>query len=168
MGFSTGLNTGQYTHGYRNQGAVFPGHFFSLPPIGLGFTMAGMDSGYLILFGCGIGILSFLFWMLFSLKDSNLRNEKDKIRGSCPICGQGLKKGERIRSNVTEIGDIEIQTHIKGCPYCMGSIGKRRRSCPVCKKKLKSDAMILAISDPRVDRKKLSIRGCKKCYPQGF
>ncbi len=106
--------------------------------------------------------------MLFPLRDSSDNREKQKPRGMCPICKQQLIQGERIRSDVTEIGDVEIQTRIKGCPYCLGEQGKRKRSCPVCKKKVPLDGVILALSDPRVDRKKLSIRGCKNCYPQGF
>jgi len=127
-----------------------------------------MDTGYLILFGLGIGLLAFLIWMLYPIPDKARKDDrKDKIKGRCPICDQGLMKGERVRSDQVEIGDIEVQTKIKGCPFCMGD-GKRKRICPVCKKKLAKDEFILAISDPRVDRLKLSIKGCAKCYPQGF
>lgn len=127
-----------------------------------------MDTGYLILFGCGLGLVAMLLWMLFPISVTTTEKEPEKMRGHCPICAQGLRVGERIRSDVVEIGDIEVQTKIKGCPYCMGVLGNRKRACPVCKKKLARDAVILAIADPRVDRRKLSIRGCRDCYPQGF
>jgi hypothetical protein len=94
--------------------------------------------------------------------------EKEKPRGFCPLCKQPLMAGERIRSDQMEIGDIEVQTRIKGCPYCMGPASRRSRNCPVCKNKVAKDEVILAISDPRVDRLKLSIKGCKQCWPQGF
>jgi len=125
-----------------------------------------MDIEYLALFGMGLGLMAFLFWMLFPIGSRAEKEEKKIIRGYCPICGQGLQKGERIKSSITEIGDIEVQTIIKGCPFCLE--GGRKRACPVCKKKLALDEAIIAISDPKIDSKKLSIRGCKKCYPQGF
>lgn len=124
-----------------------------------------MDDNYLILFGIGMGILSFLLWMLFPISDQP-GEVQEKPRGYCPICGQGLKKGEKIRSSIVEIGDVEVQTTIKGCPHCLE--GNARRKCPVCKKGLKKDEAIIAYSDPKEDKKRLSIRGCKKCFPQGF
>jgi hypothetical protein len=127
-----------------------------------------MDGGYFILFGLGLGLMAFLIWMLFPIRNPKRAVAGDRIRGYCPICGQGLRKGERVRSSVTEIGNFEIRTTIKGCPYCLGELDKRSRSCPVCKKRLDRGDAILAISDPRVDKKRLSIRGCKQCYPQGF
>jgi len=125
-----------------------------------------VDTLNLVIFGLGLGLMAFLFWMLFPIGDRRIPDNSDKIKGYCPICAQGLRKGERIRSNVMEIGDVEVQTIIKGCPYCL--TGSRKRACPVCKKKLAKDETIIAISDPKIDRNKLSIRGCKKCYPQGF
>ena len=127
-----------------------------------------MDGGFMYLFGLGVGLMAFLIWMLFPIGDRKRKDDKDKIRGTCPICAQPLYKGERLRSSQVEIGDIEVQTLMKGCLYCMGEKGKRKRSCPVCKKKLPIGDAVLAIADPRVDRYKLSVRGCKNCYPQGF
>ena len=127
-----------------------------------------METGYLILFGCGVGLMAFLIWMLYPLHFREKR--EDAIQGYCPICTTGLRKksGEQLRSDQLEIGDYEVQTRIKGCPYCLGQLDKRKRRCPVCKKKLSIDDVILALSDPRVDRNKLVIRGCANCFPQGF
>ncbi len=125
-----------------------------------------MDTGYLVLFGAGLGLMAFLLWMLFPLPHRSFRREKDKVRGNCPICGQPLHQGERIRSSVTEIGDVEVRTYIKGCPFCLE--GNRKRTCPVCKRKLKKNESIMALSDPRIDRKKLTIKGCHHCFPGGF
>ncbi len=127
------------------------------------------DQGYAILFGIGLGLIAVLFWMLFPIGDSRRKkDDKDKPKGFCPLCKQALYAGERIRSDQTEIGDVEVQTRIKGCPYCMGPTSRRARNCPVCKNKVAKDEVILAISDPRIDRLKLSIKGCKQCWPQGF
>ena len=127
-----------------------------------------MDLGYLILFGAFLGIIAFLIWMLYPLNNRARPEEKDKIMGQCPVCGQPLRKGERLRSDITEIGDAEVRTYIKGCPYCMGELGKRKRTCPVCKKKTPMGEAVMALSNPKEDKKRLSIRGCKQCYPQGF
>lgn len=128
-----------------------------------------MDTGYFVLFGLGLGLLAVLIWMLYPLNISEQRKKKEKgeIRGYCPVCGHTLRKGERIRSDVTEIGDQEARTFIKGCPYCLGT-ASRRRACPVCKKKLPKNEAIMALSNPKVDRHKLQIKGCKKCFSQGF
>ncbi|MCB1326735.1 MAG: hypothetical protein H7A21_15090 [Spirochaetales bacterium] len=125
-----------------------------------------METGHLILFAIGLGLIAFLIWMLFPIAVRSPVEEKP--RGFCPLCAHPLMKGERVRSDQTEIGDIEVQTRIKGCQFCMGPTAKRKRSCPVCKKDVKKDEVILALADPRVDRLKLKIKGCKACWPQGF
>ena len=127
-----------------------------------------MNEEYLALFGGAVGIIAFLIWMLFSLKDQKKKKEENRVLGKCPLCDQGLRRGERLRSDVEEIGDIEVRTKIKGCPFCMPPYGERKRTCPVCKARVPQGKFILALSDPRIDRKKLGIRGCEKCYPQGF
>lgn len=127
-----------------------------------------MDQGYLILFGMGLGVVAFLIWMLFPIGDKYKDQKKKNIRGHCPICGHELLKGERIRSDQIEIGKIEVRTYIKGCPFCMGIGSGRKRICPVCKKKVPQNESIMATSNPGDDRKKLRIKGCKQCWPQGF
>ncbi len=127
-----------------------------------------MDTGYLILFGVGLGVIAFLLWMLFPISDRYNKEPKKDVRGKCPLCGHELLKGERIRSNQVEIGEVEVRTYIKGCPYCMATGSRLKRTCPVCKKNVESDQSIMAVSDPRADRKKLGIKGCKNCWPQGF
>jgi formate dehydrogenase maturation protein FdhE len=127
-----------------------------------------MDSSYLLLFAFAALLIALLIWMLFSLGQQSAREPENPVRGYCPLCGQGLRKGEKIRSSVVEIGSVEVQTRIKGCPFCLGEQGRKKRSCPVCKKEVGLDDVILALADPRVDKKKLSIKGCKNCYPPGF
>lgn len=127
-----------------------------------------MDWSYLLLFLFAALLIALLIWMLFSFGSSPPAVDESPVRGYCPLCGQGLRKGQRIRSSITEIGSVEIQTRIKGCPFCLGELGRRKRSCQVCKKEVALDEVILALSDPRVDKKKLSIKGCKNCYPPGF
>jgi len=127
-----------------------------------------MDTSYLLLFGFAALLIALLIWMLFTVGIQTREEPANPVRGYCPLCGQGLRKGEKIRSSIVEIGSVEVQTRIKGCPFCLGEVSRRKRSCPVCKKEVGLEDVILALSDPRVDKKKLSIKGCKQCYPPGF
>jgi hypothetical protein len=125
-----------------------------------------MDNGQLIFLGAAFGILTFLFWMLFPLSDPVTKKDKKKTKGNCPVCKTPLLIGEKLKSSQVEIGDYEVQTTIKGCPHCLE--GNTARTCPVCKKKLKKEEAIIAFSYPKEDKNRLSIRGCKHCYPQAF
>jgi hypothetical protein len=120
----------------------------------------------LILLGLMGGALAFLIWMLFSVRVASPDREKAPIRGYCPICGHDLRKGEQMRSNQLQIGKAELRTFIRGCPFCLA--GKGKRLCPVCKKKLSLSESAVAFSNPSEDKNRLSIRGCKKCYPQAY
>lgn len=125
-----------------------------------------MESAYIWVFLGALIIMSLLFWMLFPIKEPALA--QNPIKGFCPICSHPLRKGERVRSDVLEIGDSEVRTKIKGCPYCLTENAKENRQCPVCRKPLQKNEMIVALSNPKIDKKKLSIRGCTNCYPEGF
>lgn len=125
-----------------------------------------MTDEILILLGLMGGALAFLIWMLFSVMARSSSREKEPIRGYCPICGHDLRKGERMRSNQLQIGKTELRSFIKGCPFCLS--GKGKRLCPVCKKKLSLSESAVAFSNPAEDRNRLTIRGCKKCYPQAY
>ena len=114
-------------------------------------------------------MLSFLLWMLFPIHlPTGPTPKKEKPKSQCPLCKHDLYAGEKVRSDQTEIGDIEVQTRIKGCIYCVGAESRLPRHCPICKQDVPKGRAILAISDPRVDRLKLSIKGCPQCFPQGF
>jgi hypothetical protein len=123
----------------------------------------GSNLALLIFIGISIALL---FWMLFSLNIRSKTKVEEKPRAFCPICKNGLFSGQRIRSDVLEIGKTEVRTTLKGCQHCLD--GNAKRLCPVCKKKLAKNEFIIAFSDPQVDKKRLSIRGCKTCYPQAF
>jgi hypothetical protein len=126
-----------------------------------------MNDEILIFLGILTGILSFLIWFII---DINPKNQKvsDHIRGYCPLCGHPLQKGERIRSHQIETPKVEIKTFIMGCPFCLtNKSDSKKRKCPICKNFLNPDQTIIAISSFD-DPKKLSIKGCKKCYPEGY
>lgn len=126
-----------------------------------------MSGEILLLLGIMIAVIAFLLSLLFSPRPVTSSREKDPIRGYCPVCGHDLRKGERVRSNQMQIGASDLRTYIRGCPFCTGA-GSRNRSCPVCKKRLQGEESVVAFSNPEADRNRLSIRGCKKCYPQGY
>ncbi len=115
-----------------------------------------------VILGLSLGMISFLLWLLY---DINIKNNKIDYRGKCPLCGHPLRKGERVKSDQIETAKVEIKTFIKGCPYCVS--GTRKKICPICKKNLSREETILAISffdNP----KKMLIKGCRSCYPQGY
>lgn len=126
-----------------------------------------MNNEILILLGILLGLFSFLLWFIIDINPKD-KIFNDHIRGYCPLCGHPLKKGERIRSDQIETPKVEIKTFIKGCPFCLTNKSEiKKRKCPVCKNHLKTDETIVAISSID-DPKKLSIKGCKKCYPEGY
>ena len=108
-------------------------------------------------------ILTFLF-----SKSTTPKLEKQKPRAHCPLCNHILEKGKKVHSSQTEIGDTLIETRIKGCVYCVVENNKLKRTCPICKKDVPKEQMILATSNPKMSRLQLSIKGCRLCYPQGF
>ncbi|MBW7858930.1 MAG: hypothetical protein H3C43_11710 [Leptonema sp. (in: Bacteria)] len=126
-----------------------------------------VSDGILFLLAFSAGAFAFLLWMLFSTKTNTPKREKDQIKGYCPICGHDLRKGERMQSNQLQIGKTELRTFISGCPFCLSGSGSGRK-CPVCKRKLKQNETAVAFSNPELDKKRLEVRGCKKCYPQGY
>lgn len=125
-----------------------------------------MGNDIFLILGASLGLLSFLFWLVYDIQLKQTKQEKEK-KGYCPLCGHVLEKGQKLRSEQVEIPKVEIKTFLKGCPHCLGILNSRTRKCPVCKTTLAQDQTVIAISyfdDP----KKLSIKGCKKCYPEGY
>jgi len=127
-----------------------------------------MDTNYLYLLGALAGLCAFLFWMLFPLEAARVAGEAPRKKPRCPLCHTELERGEKLRSSVMELGNVEVRTTIKGCPYCLGEKTRRKRTCPVCRAELNQNQALVAYSDPRQDRKSLAMRGCSLCYPQGF
>lgn len=125
-----------------------------------------MSDDYFILIGLLLGLFTFLLYLLVPLRQKRKKEEENRIRGYCPVCGHALRKGERIRSNQLELGKSNLRTYIKGCPFCLS--GKTPRKCPVCKKKLEKEETVVAFSNPEEDKKKLKMMGCKNCFSQGF
>ncbi len=112
-------------------------------------------------------LIAMLLPIHFSTTTSPKKNT-EKPKGHCPICKHALYSGEKVRSNQEEIGNIEVRTRIKGCIYCIDLKNQLRRQCPICEKNISIGEFVLAISDPRTNRLKLSIKGCRQCFPQGF
>ncbi len=126
-----------------------------------------MNQNIFLIIGIMIGIFSFLLWFIFDINFKGKKNENN-VKGFCPLCNHPLKKGERIRSDQIETPKVEIKTFIKGCPYCLYQREYiKKRKCPICKNHLNTDQTIVAISTIE-NPKKLSLKGCKKCYPEGY
>ena len=78
---------------------------------------------------------------------------KDKIFSNfCPLCGSGLKKGEKVKSATYPVkpgsdgrysGGIEKMMEVYGCPNCTPPDGKEKRICPVCKKEVPENGYVV-------------------------
>ncbi len=92
---------------------------------------------------------------------------------SCPLCGEGLGPGERLRTRVFEIqrhgGSIEESfVHIFGCPHCDAREQTRHNArCPSCRRELQPGEVVFARLFMREGHKDhLRVLGCSGCRPQ--
>ncbi len=86
---------------------------------------------------------------------------------TCPLCGSGLVKGERVKS-VLFPGKPDSIMEIHGCRYCYPPNKKIKRICPVCKKELGSESVVIARVFERPGRKHVHVLGCTECYKRKY
>ncbi len=88
----------------------------------------------------------------FEKKPEEKPEEKDVFSNFCPLCGSGLKKGERVKSAAYPVkpgsdgkypGGIEKMMEVYGCPHCMPPGGTEKRICPVCKKEVPKNGYVV-------------------------
>ena len=113
-----------------------------------------------------IVIFCLLLTLLYPINiNKNIIKKNEQVKGYCPICNHPLYKGEKVQTKQIEIGNIEVQNLIRGCIYCTDKSNKSKRNCPICKKKLDLNETIFATANPNLHPLKLSVKGCKSCYP---
>ena len=81
----------------------------------------------------------------------------------CPLCGEILLTGERVHS-VLYPGKPDSLMEIHGCRYCEGEGAGRKRICPVCKKEVPSDGVVIARVFEKPGKKHVHVLGCSGCY----
>ncbi|HTO21408.1 MAG TPA: hypothetical protein VMQ10_02945, partial [Spirochaetia bacterium] len=86
-------------------------------------------------------------------------------RWPCPLCGELLGPGERIRSVIRLSPKDGRVMEISGCPHCLPP-AQRRRTCPVCKAEVGPDEVLTArVFDRSRDSGKphVHVLGCDRC-----
>ena len=98
-----------------------------------------------------------------------------KVLKPCPLCRTMLSRGERVhtvvfsRQPVAADGSTrppkikESMVHMFGCPYCRPPEGTQSRTCPVCKREIRSDGYAIARMFERSGRKHVHVLGCTEC-----
>jgi hypothetical protein len=75
----------------------------------------------------------------------NIPAKENIFSNFCPLCGSGLKKGERVKSAAYPArpgsdgkypGGTEKMMEVYGCHHCIPPEGIEKRICPVCKKEV--------------------------------
>lgn len=107
-------------------------------------------------------------------KTGPTRTDPEKLR-SCPVCGDLLVSGEKLKSVVfqggTRCGElVEKMCRIYGCPHCYPVNKERPRICPVCKKIVPTDGYLEARMFERANRirKHVHVLGCTGCRNSHF
>jgi len=86
-------------------------------------------------------------------------------RWPCPLCGELLGPGERIRSVIRLSPKQGRIMEISGCPYCLPPAA-RRRTCPVCRADLGPQEVLTARVFDRSresDKPHVHVLGCSRC-----
>ena len=84
----------------------------------------------------------------------------------CPLCRVPLKPGERVHS-VLYPGKPDSLMEIFGCPYCEENgrgKPKNKRICPVCRKEMAADSVVIARVFEKPGKKHVHVLGCSSCY----
>lgn len=126
---------------------------------------------FMVLLVSGIilfGLLYFLF------KQSGSANRYSRVQNSengdnsektkpCPLCGTPLKPGEKVHS-VMYPGKPDSLMEIFGCPYCEKPDSRQTRICPVCKKEMEAESVLIARVFSKPGKTHVHVLGCSQCY----
>lgn len=113
--------------------------------------------------GVCLVVLGLLF-LLNRRKQGNVTaQQKDNgITHHCPVCGSGLKRGERVYSEAISLKSEKIM-YIHGCPQCSGTRAGVKRICPVCRNALGQEDYLVGKMWEEPGRKRLHVAGCNSC-----
>lgn len=113
-------------------------------------------------------ILVWLFLGLFRPYRKRFAAEKPGKASSgdnpraCPLCGELLIPGERIKSRVNP-GKSDRLMQIYGCPHCYPPNIQCKRICPVCRKEVPREGYVIARLFESPGRRHVHVLGCSGC-----
>jgi hypothetical protein len=113
-------------------------------------------------------VLVWLFLTLFGPYRKRFSAEKLEKTGkdgaprTCPLCGEVLVPGERVKSRVNP-GKGDKLMQIYGCPHCYPPNIQCKRICPVCKKEVPREGYVIARLFESPGRRHVHVLGCSGC-----
>jgi len=124
-----------------------------------------------VLIVSGLIILLILYYLLRSKPEhagsskrrKSGKNEPEESTKPCPLCGEPLKRGQTVHS-VLYPGKPDSLMEIYGCPFCEKPGSKNKRTCPVCKKEMADDSILIARVFEKPGKKHVHVLGCSGCY----
>ncbi len=116
-------------------------------------------------------LIIFLLYLLHKQKNpvysTSYRSQNELIHSTCPLCGSGLTKSEKVKSVLFK-GNPDSMMEIYGCPYCYPPNNRVKRICPVCRKELKKDSIVIARVFIKPGKKHVHVLGCSDCYKRKY
>lgn len=118
------------------------------------------------------GIIVIILLLLLLRKSSGETSGKTSVQPqvfhtSCPLCGSGLERGERVKSVLFK-GVPDSMMEIYGCPHCYPPNKNIKRICPVCKKELDQESIVIARAFLKPDKTHVHVLGCSTCYRRKY
>ncbi|MDC7226457.1 MAG: hypothetical protein PQJ61_06805 [Spirochaetales bacterium] len=122
----------------------------------------------------GLIVLLILYYLLRNKPEQNASGRRkydskpaEPPTKPCPLCRAALKPGETVHS-VLYPGKPDSLMEIYGCPYCepgksSGTV-RNKRICPVCKKELSDNGLVIARVFEKPGKKHVHVLGCTDCY----
>jgi len=93
---------------------------------------------------------------------SKSKDDSESTPRSCPLCGEILVPGERVKSRVNP-GKGDKLMQIFGCPHCFPPNIECKRICPVCKKEVPREGYVIARLFESPGRRHVHVLGCSGC-----
>jgi hypothetical protein len=123
-----------------------------------------------VLIPVAVAVIAFWLWWFLYWDPRQKRREwtgelvprRSGKERSCPICGQVMPEGTRVRS-VVYPGKPYSVTDVYGCPSCYPANPLHKRICPVCDKELAREGYLIGRMFERPGRKHVHIMGCTGC-----
>ena len=104
---------------------------------------------------------------MFPQSENSAGKSKPNENKICPVCNTKLTAYELVSSSAfPSFNGKDRFMHIRGCPHCLR--GSKERLCPVCKKNITGDDILICRLFDRPGKKiHVHVLGCSKCRGTG-